>query len=576
MIQLFRWLWSWARWLVRLIVLPAYRKTREFRGFASGLLWTLHVIIILAILAGLTYAQYKTEFLSHALPDAPKWIQQYFWLPLIFLFLYVLVWLGFWLWKLLTEEDVSDFPDIDEAWDEAVRALDKAGIDVREAPLFLILGRTAAREESLFSAAQLELRVKQAPQRATSPLHVSANRDAIFVTCAGASLLGRHAALLQGEGDAASSAFPGNGPGTLTPAADEMTRTMRADEPGPATLAGGGENNMGKIQQILAQAEREGRKPGELLEEERRRIRELERRDRPRPNLLGDTAQAEELAARLKHLCRLIVRDRRPYCSVNGILLLLPFAGTDSEADVGPTGLVCQRDLAAAREALQVHCPIFVMACDMETAPGFPDFIAAFSPAERRRRVGQRFPFVAELEPVALQNKVEEGVRFIFHALLPSRIYKFFRVETAGGAGRDECVAANTRLFRLMAEARARQDRFGRVVGRAVSPEAHGALLYGGCYIAATGDDSNRDQAFVAGVFHRLPESQNYVTWTPEAVQEEETYQWWTRLGYIALGVFVAVVFAICVKKGYDSKGPSGSKGKMASRAAAVTGASGR
>src|SRR5438105_1685685 len=66
-------------------------------------------------------------------------------------------------------------------------------------PLFLGLGRPSGPEEALFDAAQLAFVVKQAPA-GPAPLHVYATRDAIYVTCAGASLLGKHAANVALEG----------------------------------------------------------------------------------------------------------------------------------------------------------------------------------------------------------------------------------------------------------------------------------------------------------------------------------------------------------------------------------------
>ena len=39
---------------------------------------------------------------------------------------------------------------------------------------------------------------------------------------------------------------------------------------------------------------------------------------------------------------------------------------------------------------LLVHCPLYALVCDLETAPGFGDFIQQFSAKERLRRIGQR------------------------------------------------------------------------------------------------------------------------------------------------------------------------------------------
>src|SRR5208283_2057877 len=105
--------------------------------------------------------------------------------------------------------------------------------------------------------------------------------------------------------------------------------------------------------------------------EDRRKITREERRDRPRPSLLKDALRANELTARLAHLCRLIVRDRRPYCPINGLLLLIPFAAAENDNYATQTGDICHRDLATVRDIFRINCPILCLVCDLETAEGF-------------------------------------------------------------------------------------------------------------------------------------------------------------------------------------------------------------
>src|SRR5262249_46803739 len=144
----------------------------------------------------------------------------------------------------------------------------------------------------------------------------------------------------------------------------------------------------------------------ELTEAEKQEIRVLiaqeeqehaQKTQKPRPLLLKYTEEVKRLTARLKHLCRLIVRDRHPYCPVNGILLLLPFGATDRKEDADQIGAICQQDLAALRQALQVHCPVIALVCDLEIAAGFREFIERFPAEQRQRRVGQRFPLAPDL-----------------------------------------------------------------------------------------------------------------------------------------------------------------------------------
>ena len=96
-------------------------------------------------------------------------------------------------------------------------------------------------------------------------------------------------------------------------------------------------------------------------------------------------AEMERLTGRLQHLCRLIARDRRPYCPLNGVLVLIPFAATDSDQQATTTSTLCRSDLATARAALRVYCPVLALLCDLENAPGFREFVKRF-PAEQRQR----------------------------------------------------------------------------------------------------------------------------------------------------------------------------------------------
>jgi len=138
----------------------------------------------------------------------------------LFVLLYLLAWVGWWLWQLLgPDSDPVAFPDIARAWREGLQALENAGLNPREIPLFIVVGRPPAAEEALFQAAHLPLRVRHAPQRPNAPVHLYADEEAIYVTCAGASLLDRQIAL-EAEEEQADTAVPAAGP-SAAPDADE-------------------------------------------------------------------------------------------------------------------------------------------------------------------------------------------------------------------------------------------------------------------------------------------------------------------------------------------------------------------
>jgi hypothetical protein len=243
-------IWNWFRQLLGL-VLPFFSKARDLKGMGSQLRGVLHVVMLVLILVGLA--------IIHHLLDLGKLIQTpypllaNYWLPLLFLLVYVLMWLGWWLWKLLQpEEEASVFPDIDDAWSEAVKALEQGNIDLTEAPLFLVVGRPAAPEEALFAAAKLNFTVKQSPRRSDAPLHVYANRDGIYVSCAGACLSGRQSEILLGASSPGGGGDSGLGAGDSGMGGASGEDIFKTVQPGGL---------MREMQAVLARAREQGRDP---------------------------------------------------------------------------------------------------------------------------------------------------------------------------------------------------------------------------------------------------------------------------------------------------------------------------
>ncbi len=531
--------WSGLRRLVGLIV-PFVSKARDFRGSWGPWRWVLRVVLLALVCALLYWLSARVE-LGRRVPKLRQFGD--FWLPIVFLLLVGISWVGWWVYTLLyAEAEESPFPDIDEAWDEAVTALLNARIDPTEVPLFLILGRAAGTEESLFVASKLALAVKGAPARADAPVRVFANRDGIFVTCPGASLLGCHANILR-SGDTDFSSGEPNPAFAAAAVLDDPSKTMA---PGGRAL---------EVLDVFKRAREQGRGPESLTDEERQEIAEIQaaekaeearRRSKSRMLLVRNPAEVERLEARFQHLCRLIVRDRRPFCPVNGILLTIPVAASDTDEDAKATGILCQKDLHTARAVLKVHCPVLAMITDLEQVPGFREFMNRFTESQKGRRVGQRFPYNPDLEGTTLENKLLEVMQWIGQALVPSWVHRLFRIEHPGSDTMDSAVAGNVLLYQFMDSMRERQSRLGRILATGVTPDDSGPLMFGGCYLAGTGS-SAREQAFAEGVFQRLLQDQNYVSWTREALAEEEYYTQWTWWGYLGLAVYAVVLALVAV-----------------------------
>jgi hypothetical protein len=522
------------------LILPIAGKAR---GLARGLRWLLGIALFAAILVGLYYLNNHVLKLPGTwLTRTYEWQQKYF-LPILFVLICAMWWLAWWLYKLLvSHEEYVEFPDINEAWDEACAALYRARIDLRDVPVFLVLGRPEGPMATLFQSSRLTLEVKQAPASPDAPLHVYATRDAVYVTCEGASVSGPHAALLAGVGKEKEN--PAHAVGDNVE--DTLAMTIRPGfAPGAAS----------EVQKYLAKIRREGR--AELTPQDKREVRAMMRKeDRDYKPPIRDAVRAEELSARLEHLCRLLVRDRNPYCPINGILVLIPFAATDGDQDAVDAGNTLRTDLATVRRTLQVNAPTVALVCDLETAPGCNEFMSHFSEKQRVQRIGQRFPLVPDLEGQngqtdELRAAALDGLaRWIFGSVVPGWVYKYFHEEKPGKEELPDVVKANAKLFLFMHQLRERQRRLSRILalGVARGKEDGEAPLFGGCYIGGTGAEKDRDQGFVAGVFRRLTEEEDKVSWTTRALEEEANCRRMTGLTQV---VFVVLSVAVVSLLGY-------------------------
>jgi hypothetical protein len=529
--------WAGIKSLVGLLV-PLAGGVRQVKGWSATVRWTVRILLILLIFIGL---RFLSEYLQ---PDIAGVVEggefiHHWYLPILFLIFLGLVWLGVYLWYLLTEEDVSDYPDIDAAWKEAMTALVEAGIDLKRVSVFLILGQTAGGEDYLFEAAvpstARPLRVRGAPRR-LAPLHVYATEDAVYVTCARCSVLGRHAMrLLRGE----SSVLPAPEPSASSAVLGRSMRQTIFE-----TMQPGG--HMAEVPKLLARAAREKR---ELTPEEKDELNRLlvgdakealaPQRRGPRA-FIRDEAETEEFAARLEHLCRLIARWRQPELPVRGVLVLVPWSGTESEEAANATSDACRRDLAAVRAALQVFCPQIALVCDLEMAPGFHEFLAQFDEKLRRTgRVGRSFPLA--VDPRALSKVIDGGMERFCSGEFSTWVYEFFRLEEAEADNRAAITAANIHLYQLLVQLLERRQRLSRILSRGMVVEASEPPMLAGCYLAGTGADAG-ERAFVAAVFHRLLKERENVSWTPDALAADASHRRWGAYGLVGLGGFVALV----------------------------------
>lgn len=524
---------SWIRGLVG-IVLPMFAEAADFRTWPKWFKLLVHLIILAVIFYGLWYLN-KQPFVQNLLKSKATNAIKEIYLPLIFALIYVISWLGYFWWKLFNRGDAAEFPDIEQAWDDAIRKLAQGGYKLGDAPLYVVLGKPASGDDALFLASGQKIEVR-APLAVDSPIRIFAGPDAIFVCCSGASTWGHFAEVL---------ANPEIG-GSLEPAGVSAGATIT---PGQA-LQGVDEKIQDEFYRLLQlQSDRA------LSPEEDARLRELgELIQMTKSGGIRRINISNEMLAsgprRFAYLCKLIARDRRPWCPLNGMLVLLPWAALETD-EISRTALgVLAADLATARGAFRQRYSHFVMLCDLEQAQGFDEFRRGFPKEMLKQRIGQRLPLIPDRPPEEVPGVMEQAADWIRLNVMASWVLKYLRLDWPPEPRNVGSFVPpyNQKLFAFLHELFIRGPRLGRVMARGLPVEATAVAgdnlaalpLVAGCYLAATGRD-DKHQAFVAGVFQRLTESQSAVSWSADALVEDRSYGQWAGLLYIAAFLLLAI-----------------------------------
>jgi hypothetical protein len=526
------------------LIFPFLVKAGDWRHWSPLVRWTVHFLVLALFLVLLGYLNYLFDL--ERILRAPLPMLRKVWLPLLFLLIYIQGWLGFYLWKILgAEEEGSAYPDIDSAWAEAVQALAQADIDIREVPLFLVLGQPRGGLANLFVASHLNLTVRSTGHGASTPLQVYANREGIYVTCAGVSLLARQSFLLLEQESAPQTASPApwSGPpgaasGAAQPGLDPAqaaTPVLTWDSipaPEPEKAGGVATEPLLALEQVDLNDLGQPETPSQQVQPQR-------------PLLLQKTQETEQCTARLKHLCVLIGKSRQPYCPANGLLLLLPWELTETETDATHAGRLCQRELDIIRDALHLQVPAFALVCDMERELGFREVLARLPEAQRLHRLGLRLPLVPDVKPEEVPGVVERGVEWVCDTLFPLLIYRLLRLPPKDAANPSLVERGNVRLHQLLVSVWQRRLQLGHLVKRGFLSARDGQNLFGGFFFGATGTDPTQEQGFITNVMALLVENQNFVSWTAEALHEDRRYRLVTRAGYALALVLMATLFIL-------------------------------
>ena len=430
--------------------------------------------------------------------------------------------LAAWAARLIFAGDDGEFAALRRDWEEALRQLDRAGLSVREAPLFLTVGLSRAEEPRFFAAAGREWTVAApAPADADAVLRVYADPDGVYVACRGVG-----AAAAQ-RGLKATPADGLGGPGAGGPGAPPGGDGSPPASPPPAPPSAPPANPPARV--AVPPLDAPGRRAA-----------------------LRQTA----------YLCERIARERGDLCPANGALAAVPLIWSDplgpdafpsnaagggsagggaAAVAGGAAGLpkAIADDLSAAAAVWGQSFPACVAFTGLERLRGAEELIARgerLAPGFADSRAGTRFPAGRDLDPQTAAWAVGKlrgwVVGWTDRALAESL--------PVGPA--DPAVDRNGQLVRLVSDVRRRAETLTAQLGAALATGEHGAAppRLAGVYCCGTGSGGG-GAAFVAGVLRRLEDVQDWVAWLPERLARDRRR---TTAAYLLLALAVALLIA--------------------------------
>jgi hypothetical protein len=542
------------RWLLEILSLPL-RAVLASPGlvFGSGrfprlslpVRVALLMFFVLVIVVTVTVALYPVMFK----PSGQSFWVEFppgFWvtvLVLVFLIPFVLYKaLALWL-----EGPSSPYPEIDKAWKAGLREMQRKGLDLRQVPLFLVLGSTnEQQEQAIFHAAGREFLVSGEPQ-GNYWLHWYAQEDAVYVLASEVSCLSGLRRSVSASHGADPLAEEPAAPGRPQPGQDirqtiAVGGSPRSARPDPSEAAAP------RRQQDLAPAPVSGDIRGTMTGPPSAQKTVIRAGEPATPIVPASKSFIDEQRKRLAWLCRLIRRHRLPFAPINGVLALLPFSYAQSSQPGVRTVLTesLRNDLEQILATLLLRFPVTVMITEMDDEPGFREFIRRMVQRQgpqwvKDHRFGKRFP----LDIPATPDRV---ARLAMHlsAAFEGWIYDFFHDEEAILRS-----AGNAGLYTFLGKVRQAAKNLATVFNcfSSLHPRSSGGaspaevVFFAGCYFAGAGKTDER-QVFVKSVLERPIEQQEELEWTAEALREDDRFQW---LGLIAAAVDTLLVVAFVI-----------------------------
>jgi type IV secretory pathway VirB3-like protein len=548
---------EWVRWIFGVVPKSAFGSPRFFLAVHYTGLFL--VFLLLCIFSD----PVRKNILGITTPmELPPWLDR-IWCGPMFLLMYAIVRVVLYLIYLLGIEDDVEFPDIDSAWNTALQDLQAQGLEIDNLPLFLVNGLTPQQEKNAFTAAadvQWRVTSPQAGGTANPVLRVYGRDDAIYVCCSGIGTtslqLGKVATdpvgPPPGQRGNQAPAVPGNAARTRkagdVPAARALPQspsaTRQAGVPGgntviPAELKPAPAPRPPGIGGIFGTMA-----PGAL----RRAMQTVKSLNDAGGKGVGkkrlsplNSMESQLGVRRMQFLCRLILKARKPYIGINGMLQAVPFSWAASTQYAGSLVPSVKDDLITVHNTLQLQFPVVFAVTELDSISGLREFLKRADTIDeylRLSRAGSSFAAGAELSEPNSQWIVDRAV-------------SWFRDWVYTAFSRELDSRENPRMFQMLCEISQRREGLVKLLTESLYRVLPSTIRLHGVYFAATGE-RNTEQGFVRGVIDKLPELQSAVAWSPEVLVGLQRSKLFAGVLYVLAVVMMlsAVLLVATVNRG--------------------------
>lgn len=486
-------------------------KLFQFRNLSPAARYAIEAGLVLVVFGGMVALNWFFDLQRFL--TGPLWARK-IWLGLLAVLAYAAFRLVIFIVQQLPSQAL-EFPDIDEALEAGLAAMQEARVDLSQTPLFLVVGMMPEFENSFAESSLVGRDVRVTGHGL--PIHFYGNEKALWLTLPGCSALTEQSYLAM-HGEVASMTRPvgfSDAAATLDPSGG--TGAGRFETMG----AGGGSG--GRFS-TLAGADFEAATGSATLGDSPTSSLPPPPQDEGYKSSQRMSLDAKELArVRLEYFIEKLRKLRYPFCPANGVLLCLPYEWITSPG-LSQLSDTAKIDMFALQDKLGVKCLSVAVFTGIEKSDEFREYMERLDRAQLERRCGCSFPALVSLDAADIDRSYNWIIEYF-----ERQIFDLYQ-KKLGDPG-------NGKLFRMLDHLRKYRPNFSRMLNNAYPRDVREPFYFGGVYFASIPALAGVRLPFFEGVLAKLlKENDDVIGWNDQSLVED------SRLRRLSSTVMAGVV----------------------------------